>query len=73
MSNGYKLMKLMIIKTSLKLIIVFMQNEKSIQAYDMANCLPCLHQLFASNDFSSLTTWPIGMKLHRKHPLNVLS
>ena len=33
----------------------------------------CVRQLFASNNFSSLTTWPIGMKLHRKHPLNVLS
>ena len=32
----------------------------------------CVRKRFALKDFSSLTTWSIWMKLHRKHPLNVL-
>ena len=53
---------------------------KASRAYVMANCpsyvhaCVCVRLLFASNDFSSLTTLPIRMKrhTHREHPLNVL-
>ena len=32
-----------------------------------------VHHALSINIFSSVTSGPIGMKLHRKHPLNVLT
>ena len=32
----------------------------------------CVRKRLASNEYSTVTTWQIGMKVHRQHPLNVL-